>query len=184
MSEKTPINKGNYDMETPERLALFEKYRALGWEEEYQAYRRNWVEYAKNQCVSEYPLLVDIELSTVCNLHCPMCYTITEEFKKSVSKQFMDWALFQKIVDEIGGKVPAVQKDLAAVRSFNSHQALGNGGLAASVGAGDHKHFPIFHGKAHVIRQPALCSVFHDLIGQVLYFKHVYHLQFSMVNSV
>lgn len=51
MSEKTPINKGNYDMETPERLALFEKYRALGWEEEYQAYRRNWVEYAKNQCV-------------------------------------------------------------------------------------------------------------------------------------
>lgn len=112
MSEKTPINKGNYDMETPERLALFEKYRALGWEEEYQAYRRNWVEYAKNQCVSEYPLLVDIELSTVCNLHCPMCYTITEEFKKSVSKQFMDWALFQKIVDEIGGKVPAVRLSL------------------------------------------------------------------------
>lgn len=69
-------------METPERLALFEKYRALGWEEEYQAYRKNWVEYARNQYVSEYPLLVDIELSTVCNLHCLMCYTITEEFKK------------------------------------------------------------------------------------------------------
>lgn len=99
-------------MEPPERLALFEKYRALGWEEEYQAYRRNWVEYAKNHYVSEYPLLVDIELSTICNLCCPMCYTITEEFKKSVNKQLMDWALFQKIVDEISGKVPAVRLSL------------------------------------------------------------------------
>lgn len=112
MSEKTPINKGNYDMETPERLALFEEHRALGWEEEYRAYRRNWVEYARNQYVSEYPLLVDIELSTICNLRCPMCYTITEDFKKSVNKQLMDWMLFQKIVDEIGEKVPAVRLSL------------------------------------------------------------------------
>lgn len=112
MSDKTPINKGNYDMETPERLALFEEYRALGWEEAYRMYRRNWVEYAKNQYVSEYPLLVDIELSTVCNLNCPMCYTITEDFKKCVNRQFMDKALFRKIVDEIGGKVPAVRLSL------------------------------------------------------------------------
>lgn len=112
MDEKIPINKGNYDMETPERLARFEEYRALGWEAGYRAYRRNWVEYAKNQYVSEYPLLVDIELSTVCNLHCPMCYTITEDFKKSVRRQFMSMELFHKIVDEIGGKVPAVRLSL------------------------------------------------------------------------
>lgn len=112
MDEKTPINKGNYDMETPRRLALFEEYRAVGWEDAYRAYRRNWAEYAKNQYVSEYPLLVDIELSTVCNLKCPMCYTITEDFKKCVSKQLMERELFQKIVDEIGGRVPAVRLSL------------------------------------------------------------------------
>lgn len=114
-----PINKGNYSMETPEREKLFEQYRAEGWEEEYAAYRRAWTEYAKQQYVSDYPLLVDIELSTVCNLHCPMCYTITEEFKGKVKGRFMDMKLFYKIVDEITGKVPAVRLSLRGEPSLH-----------------------------------------------------------------
>jgi len=104
-----PINKGNYAMDTQERIDQFDEKLAVGWEEEYKKYRKNWKEYPKNQYVSEYPLLVDIELSSVCNLKCPMCYTITEEFKKRVHRQFMDWRLFRKIVAEIAGKVTAVR---------------------------------------------------------------------------
>lgn len=113
MGEKNiPINKGNYSMETQEREQLFEKYRGEGWEEEYKAYRDNWTRCPKEQKVLEYPILVDIELSSLCNLKCPMCYTITDEFKKKVNAKLMDEALFKKIIDEIGGKVPAIRLSL------------------------------------------------------------------------
>lgn len=112
MNERIVINKGNYDMDTKERLEQFEAYRGLGWENAYCEYRKNWSEYPEKQHVSEYPLLVDIELSTICNLRCPMCYTITDEFKDKVCSQLMSMELFTKIVDEIAGKVPAVRLSL------------------------------------------------------------------------
>ena len=113
MNERyVPINKGNYSMDTPEREARFEQYRGEGWEIEYAEYRANWVDYAKKQFVSDYPLLVDIELASICNLTCPMCYTITDEFKQQVNTARMDWALYKRIIDEIGGKVPAIRLSL------------------------------------------------------------------------
>ncbi len=107
-----PINKGNYSLDTVEREKIFEAYRAEGWEKEYKEYRKNWEEYPKSQFVSDYPLLVDIELASVCNLKCPMCYTITDEFKKKVNAKLMDCELFVKIIDEIKGKVPAIRLSL------------------------------------------------------------------------
>jgi len=108
-----PINKGNYNsFETPEREKLFEQYKAEGWEKEYQEYRRNWTKFPKEQIVNEYPLLVDIELASVCNLKCPMCYTITDEFKEKVNAKLIDFELFKKIIDEIEGKVPALRLSL------------------------------------------------------------------------
>lgn len=107
-----PINKGNYSMDTPEREELFERYRAEGWEEEYREYRKNWVAFAKNKTISEYPLLVDAELASICNLKCPMCYTITDEFKEKVNVKLMDFKLFKKIINEITGKVPALRLSL------------------------------------------------------------------------
>ena len=47
MIRNVPINKGNYDMDTKERLDLFESKRAAGWEEEYKRYRNHWEEYPK-----------------------------------------------------------------------------------------------------------------------------------------
>jgi radical SAM protein with 4Fe4S-binding SPASM domain len=99
-------------METPDREALFETYRGEGWEAEYRQYRDNWSEFPKRQFVAEYPLLVDLELSTLCNLRCPMCYTITDEFKQKVNACLMDYNLFTKIIDEISGKVPAIRLSL------------------------------------------------------------------------
>jgi MoaA/NifB/PqqE/SkfB family radical SAM enzyme len=107
-----PINKGNYTLEKPDREELFQKYLSEGWEEKYKEYRQNWIKFAKEKFISEYPLLVDAELSTVCNLKCPMCYTITEEYKKNITAEFMDFNLFKKIIDEIACKVPALRLSL------------------------------------------------------------------------
>ena len=108
-----PINKGNYSsFETRERELLFEKNRADGWEEGYKKYRDSWKQLPLEQIVAEYPLLVDIELASVCNLRCPMCYTITDEFKKKVNTRLMNFSLFTKIIDEISGKVPAIRLSL------------------------------------------------------------------------
>jgi len=107
-----PINKGNYSMDTAEREARFEQYRGEAWKEGYENYRSQWSTLPQKQIVSDYPLLVDLELSSICNLHCPMCYTITDKFKESVNTTRMDWELFTKIIDEIAGKVPAIRLSL------------------------------------------------------------------------
>jgi radical SAM protein with 4Fe4S-binding SPASM domain len=112
MVKQTIINKGNYTMEPPEREARFNTIKAEGWEDIYDQYRQNWHLYAKDRHVSDYPLLVDVELSSLCNLSCPMCYTITSQFKRRVKAQLMDFALFKKIIDEIGGAVPALRLSL------------------------------------------------------------------------
>lgn len=106
------INKGNYSLDTEEREKLFEQYRGEGWEEEYNLYRKNWSQYPEKQYVSDYPILVDLELASVCNLKCPMCYTITPEFKKKINAKLMDFTLYQKVIDEISGKVPAIRLSL------------------------------------------------------------------------
>jgi len=107
-----PINKGNYSMDTQEREVKFEAFRAEGWEDEYQTYRSDWVTNAQQQQVSEYPLLVDLELASVCNLKCPMCYTISPEFRKKVNAKLMDMELYRQIIDEIAGHVPAIRLSL------------------------------------------------------------------------
>ncbi|MDR0605417.1 MAG: radical SAM protein [Bacteroidales bacterium] len=112
MNKYIPINKGNYSMETHEREMLFDKYRSEGWELEYRQYRDNWDKFPKSFYVNEYPLLVDLELSTLCNIKCPMCYTITDEFKNKIKTGFMDIDLFKIIIDEIGNKVPAIRLSL------------------------------------------------------------------------
>ena len=112
MKKNIPINKGNYSMDTEEREVEFERKRGLGWEADYSDYRRNWSEFPLTQFISDYPLLVDVELSSICNLKCPMCYTITEEFGKQVNTKRMDEHLFFKIIEEIKGRVPALRLSL------------------------------------------------------------------------
>lgn len=96
----TPINKGQFTLETPEREARFESLRGFGVEEAYRENRRRWSEYPRRQHVADYPLHVDVELSSLCNLHCPMCYTISASFKEKVGARLMDYDLFTRIVDE------------------------------------------------------------------------------------
>ena len=116
-----PINKGHFDLDTPERTAAFSAKLAQGWERDYEEYRRLWIDLAKRREIRDYPLLVDLELSSKCNLHCPMCYTITEEFLSKVDKKYMEFDLFKKIVDEVAGKVFAIRLSLRGESTLNRH---------------------------------------------------------------
>ncbi|MBW7961132.1 SPASM domain-containing protein [Bradyrhizobium sp. BR 10261] len=118
-----PINKGNYSMDTAERQAEFDRKLGGAWPQGYAEYRRAWSENPTSETVTDYPLLVDIELSSICNLKCPMCYTITQAFKEHVNVKRMDWALIQKIIDEIGGKVPAIRLSLRGEATLNKNFA-------------------------------------------------------------
>lgn len=107
-----PVNKGNYSLDTPEREAEFDRRRGDGHLDAYLENRRQWYALPESLTFPEHPLLVDIELASVCNLHCPMCYTITKAFKEKVNAKLMDYELFRKIIDEIGGKVFAIRLSL------------------------------------------------------------------------
>jgi len=107
-----PINKGHFELDTTERTDKFYQNLGVGWNKQYADYRKKWIELPKNREISEYPLLIDLELSSVCNLKCPMCYTITDEFKSKVKKGFMDFELFKTIIDEVSGKVFALRLSL------------------------------------------------------------------------
>ena len=108
-----PINKGHFDLEDPERLAAFSANLAAGWEAEYAEYRQNWVDRPNLREVADYPLLVDLEMASRCNLKCPMCPTVTDGFvQKRVlpfKRGLLDFALAKRIIDEIAGKVPALR---------------------------------------------------------------------------
>ena len=62
--------------------------------------RIRWHLFPRIHHVSEFPSHVDIELSSACNLNCPMCYTTTDNFKSEVNQANMDFDLFKKIIDE------------------------------------------------------------------------------------
>ncbi len=57
--------------------------------------RIQWYEYPLYHFVSDFPLHVDIETSSKCNMSCPMC------FRKNLKESGqMDWETFCKVVDE------------------------------------------------------------------------------------
>lgn len=105
----TPINKGHFDFEPGERIAAYSAMMARGWEAEYAEYRKLWSELPKRREVRDYPLLVDLEMASRCNLTCPMCPTTTDEFfSKRIEphkRGLMDFALVKRVIDEVAGRI-------------------------------------------------------------------------------
>ncbi len=95
------VNNVQNSIDTPEREIQFNKIRAYGCEEEYSQNRYDWDYNPEYNIVSDYPLHVDLELASVCNLNCPMCYTITDDFKEKVNASLMSFDLYKKVIDEI-----------------------------------------------------------------------------------
>lgn len=93
------INKGQFTLSKWDELKFGYK-RGKGYLFRYLLNRFKWHYYPRLHYVSKFPDHVDIEISTHCNMRCPMCYTRTKEFKNRVRRQFMSFDLFKKIVDE------------------------------------------------------------------------------------
>jgi MoaA/NifB/PqqE/SkfB family radical SAM enzyme len=105
-----PINPAKHELDSPERLLLYDKYRGEGWEKEYKKYRYKWNEDPKKFIVNDYPLNVDLELSSICNLTCPMCYLQSQKYKNNNVTPFMSKELFKKLVNEISiNNIPALK---------------------------------------------------------------------------
>ncbi|MEW6263544.1 MAG: radical SAM protein [Thermodesulfobacteriota bacterium] len=85
------FHQKNYD--TPERYWNF--ILNQGFFVRYFLNRVNWYLAPKNRIVTPFPLHVDLESASTCNMNCPMCYR--RELKDT---GHMDLALFKKAIEE------------------------------------------------------------------------------------
>lgn len=69
--------------------------------DKYRYYRRLWSESPLRQTVSEFPLHLDIETSTICNLRCPMCPRTYALAKKAFEEPgIMKFGDFKNIINQ------------------------------------------------------------------------------------
>jgi MoaA/NifB/PqqE/SkfB family radical SAM enzyme len=62
----------------------------------FEEYRKRWNEYPIQDIVKDFPLHLDIETQTMCNIRCSMCY---QDFD-SVKPVIMPYPVYRKILDE------------------------------------------------------------------------------------
>jgi len=63
---------------------------------EYQEYRRRWNENPRNHVVEDFPIHLDLESTSACNLKCFMCF----QSYNPPAPGYMDFDLFKKAIDE------------------------------------------------------------------------------------
>ena len=93
------INKGNISLNRIKQLG-FHLRRGKGHLPRYLLNRFKWHVFPRIRRVADFPDHVDLEISSACDMRCPMCYTITDAFKASVKKGLMEWDLYTRLVDE------------------------------------------------------------------------------------
>ena len=69
-------------------------------DDKFRTYRRLWDENPQNLNSGSFPLHLDIEVTSACNLKCPFCATTYSKFGNG----FMKWETVKKILDEAGEK--------------------------------------------------------------------------------
>ena len=67
-------------------------------DDKFRTYRRLWDENPQNFDPGHFPLHLDIEVTSACNLKCPFCATTYSKFENG----FMKWETVKKILDEAG----------------------------------------------------------------------------------
>jgi radical SAM protein with 4Fe4S-binding SPASM domain len=84
--------------------------------------RVRWNLFPRFHWAGRYPDHVDLELSAACNMTCPMCYTVTPQFKDSVPHINMDFGVFKKIVDELAAhRVYSIRLSWRGEPTLNAH---------------------------------------------------------------
>ena len=99
MSEKvleTRINVTQLNMDEVERQRLWEEKRRYPLH--YFENRYQWFSYPKWRYVAPFPLHVDFEASSNCNLECPMCFR--RHMENTGDFTDMDFDLYKKGIDE------------------------------------------------------------------------------------
>ncbi|RJP21633.1 MAG: radical SAM/SPASM domain-containing protein [Candidatus Omnitrophota bacterium] len=91
--EALDVNFHQKPFDTPERYWQF--ILNQGHFIDYFFNRLSWYLGPKNALIAPFPLHVDLEASSACNMRCPMCYN---DQLQEIGK--MDFSLFQKAVDE------------------------------------------------------------------------------------
>lgn len=94
------INKGQFQLSSQMESLRFHLKRGRGHLFRYIINRARWHYYPRMRYVSRFPEHIDIEISSACDMSCPMCYRRMDEFKTRVQATLMDLALFKKLVDE------------------------------------------------------------------------------------
>ena len=96
----------------------------------YLRYRYAYEIYPVKKIVSEYPPVVQIEPTSICNYRCVFCYQCDDRLsdKRNGHMGVMDIGLFKEIIDELSGKVegitlasrgePTVNKSFSAMLGY------------------------------------------------------------------
>jgi len=67
---------------------------------DYIIYRYKFKTYAKKKVVTQFPVYLLIELTSMCNLRCKMCFQVDQTFTTRKYMGSMDYGLFRDIVDQ------------------------------------------------------------------------------------
>jgi len=100
---------------------------------EYYNYREKWFNNPNNFVVEDFPLFLDIEATSSCNLRCPHCVQTYAGFKRG----YMKWAMYKRIIDEavehgcygckyhtIGRGEPLLHKDIVNMIAYAKLQGM------------------------------------------------------------
>ena len=75
---------------------------------EFLSYRKRWSENPERDIVDRFPIHLDIESTSACNLRCPMCFQARAETRPEYGMMSME--LFRRIIDE------GTRKGLASIK--------------------------------------------------------------------
>jgi len=67
-------------------------------DKEYQQYRRSWIELPEKFIIRDFPMHLDIETTSCCNLKCTFCDKLP--LLKKNQRGYIDLDLYKKIIDE------------------------------------------------------------------------------------
>lgn len=103
---------------------------------EYLFHRYRYEVYPDKKKIDDYPPLIQIEPSSICNFRCVFCFMTDESFSDKSSKHMgvMSLDLYKKIIDDVEGKVqfitlasrgePLVNKNLNKMLSYSKDKFL------------------------------------------------------------
>lgn len=90
-----------------ELIKLAEEFQGLTYDEKFKMYRKLWGQLQDFKILTDFPLHLDIELTSVCNLRCEFCF---QNGLLNGPLGNMEMELFSNIIDE------GVKKGLCAIK--------------------------------------------------------------------